>query len=79
VFQGIKIGVTIQLKEYNAPFMIGVHCMNHRTNLVVQTLSKMGIVIKIKDVLQSLYAYFSHNLKRSQEFVDLVDIVETKG
>jgi hypothetical protein len=59
--------------------MIGVHCMSHCTNLVVQTLYQMGIVRKIENVLQNLYAYFFHNLKRIQEFVDLDDIVETKG
>jgi len=71
--------VTIQLKEENAPFMIGVHCMSHGTNLAVQTLFKMGIVRKIEDVLQSLYTYFSHSPKKTQKFVDLVDIVETWG
>jgi hypothetical protein len=69
---------SIERKE-NVPFMIGVHYMTHRTNLVIQTLSQMGIVRKIEDVLQNLYAYFFHSLKRTQEFVDLVDIVETKG
>jgi hypothetical protein len=39
VFQGTKSGVTKQIKENYAPHSIGVHCMSHRTNLVVQTLS----------------------------------------
>jgi hypothetical protein len=39
----------------------------------------MSIVKKIEDVLQSLYAYFFHNPKITQEFVDLVDIVEIRG
>jgi hypothetical protein len=56
--------------------MIGVHCMCHRTNLVVHTLSKMDIVGKIEDVLQSLYSYFFHSPKKSQESVKLVDIME---
>jgi hypothetical protein len=38
VFQGTKSGVTKQIKENYAPHSIGVHCMAHRTNLVVQTL-----------------------------------------
>ncbi len=33
VFQVVRIGVTIQLKNQNAPFMIGAHCMSHCTNL----------------------------------------------
>ncbi len=79
VFQGIRTGViTVQLKEENAPFMISVHYMSHHINLVVQTLSKMGIVRKIEDVMQSLYAYFLHNPKITQKFVDLAHIVEIK-
>jgi hypothetical protein len=53
--------------------------MSHCTNLVVQTFLKLTIMGKIEDVLQSLYAYFSHNPKRIQEFAELVNIVETKG
>jgi hypothetical protein len=45
--------------------MINMHCMNHHTNLVVQTISKLGIVGKNEDVLQSLYASFSHIPKRT--------------
>jgi hypothetical protein len=71
--------VIIQLKKENAPFMIGVHCMSHYTNLIVQTLSIMSIVRKIEDVLQSLYAYYFHSPKKTQEFVDLVNIVEIRG
>jgi hypothetical protein len=39
----------------------------------------MGIVGKIENVLQSLYGYCSHSPKETQEFADLVDIVETRG
>jgi len=53
--------------------------MNQQTILVVQTLSKLAIIGKIEDVLQSLYAYFSHSLKRTQKFVEMADIVETRG
>jgi hypothetical protein len=35
VFSGIRIGVIVQLKEDNAPFIISVHCISHNTNLVV--------------------------------------------
>ncbi len=80
VFQGIRTSViTVQLKEDNAPFMIGVHFMNHHINLVVQFFSKVGIVRKIEDVMQSLYAYFFHNPKKTQKFVDLAHIVEIGG
>jgi hypothetical protein len=38
VFQNTKSGVTKQIKENYALHSIGVHCMAHYTNLVVQTL-----------------------------------------
>jgi hypothetical protein len=50
VFQNVKIGVTIQLKDHYAPSMVDVHCMNHHTNLTIQILFKSCIVGKIKDV-----------------------------
>jgi hypothetical protein len=37
----------------------------------------MGIVGKIEKTLQSWYDYFSHGLKRIQEFLELVDIQKT--
>jgi hypothetical protein len=60
-----RCDISIERRE-NAPFMIGVHCMNHHTNLAIQTFSQMGIVRKIENVLQSLYAYFFHNQKITQ-------------
>jgi hypothetical protein len=29
MFQGSKIGVTIQLKNKHNPFIVGIHCMTH--------------------------------------------------
>lgn len=52
--------------------------MSHHTNLVVQTFFKLGIVGKIEDVLKWLYAFFFHNPKIIQEYVELINIVETK-
>jgi len=45
VFQGTQSGVTKQIKENYAPHFIKVHCMAHRTNLVMQTLLKLPLVI----------------------------------
>jgi hypothetical protein len=76
VFQGVRTRVTIQLKDQNVPFMTGIHCMTHCTNLVVQTLLNLAIVRKFEDVLKNLYSYFSHNPKRTQEFIKLANILE---
>jgi hypothetical protein len=41
VFQGTKLGVTCQISDGWAPHSMGVHCMVHITNLIVQTLSHL--------------------------------------
>jgi hypothetical protein len=51
--------------------------MTHYTNLVVQTFSKLAIVGKIVNVLQSFYAYF-RSPKKTQEFTKLANIVKIK-
>jgi len=35
IFQGLKIGVTIQLMNKHNPFIVSIHCMAHWRNLVV--------------------------------------------
>jgi hypothetical protein len=35
VFQGAKFGETKQIQKTCAPFNLGVHCVSHRTNLVM--------------------------------------------
>ncbi len=39
----------------------------------------LNIVRKIKDMFQSLYVYFFCSPKRTQEFIELANIVETWG
>ncbi len=34
-FHSLKTRVIVQLKEKHMPFLLGVHCVVHRTNLVV--------------------------------------------
>jgi hypothetical protein len=65
MFQGVRTGVTVQLKDSHAPFVMGIHCMSHRTNLAVQTLLQVPLVAWIEDMLQSLYSFFSHSPKRN--------------
>jgi hypothetical protein len=79
VFQGCRSGVTQQLKEHDAPFMLGMHCMAHRTNLAVEPLSNLPVVSKLETLCQELYTYFSMSAKKHLEFQRLADIVETEG
>jgi hypothetical protein len=53
--------------------------MVHRCNFAFKTLSTLGIINNIKDLLQSCHAYFAHNAKRHFEFTELTDVMETKG
>jgi hypothetical protein len=79
VFQGIKSGVTKQIKENYAPHSIGVHYVTHRTNLAMQTLSKLPLVIWLENMLQTLHSYFAHSPKRHLEFTKLEKLMQIKG
>jgi hypothetical protein len=52
---------------------LGIHCMAHRKNLVMQTLSSLLLVICLEHLLQTLDNCFSHSLKRHLEFTKLVE------
>ena len=43
-FQGPKTGVTTQIREKWAPFVISTNYANHRINLIVETLSQYPMV-----------------------------------
>jgi hypothetical protein len=62
-----------------ALYVLGVHFMAHQTNLIVLVLSKMNLVANIENMLQSLFAFFSHNPKNFLKFFNLVKTLETKG
>jgi hypothetical protein len=62
-----------------APFLSGVHCMAHHTNLVVQALSSLSLVSKIERLFTYMHNYFTHNPKRHLETSKLVELLECKG
>jgi hypothetical protein len=51
IFQGIRSGVIQQIFEGWASHSMGVHCMAHRTNFVVQILLHLQMVNKIEGLL----------------------------
>jgi hypothetical protein len=77
LFQGCYIKMIFQIKEMHSYYMMGHHCMAHRTNLAVQVLSNLPIVSKLEDLFQSLYAYISSSPKHHLEFIKLAKIIET--
>jgi hypothetical protein len=79
VFQGHQIGVTMEFKEVVAPFMSGVHCFAHKTNLAMITLFNLPFVHQLEGVLQNLYVFFTHSLKKFLEFHKLAKLINTKS
>lgn len=78
-FQGAKTSVFVQLKDLHAPYMIGVHCNAHMTDLVVQTLLDYDVVKHIEELLASLYMYFNSSPKCNIEFQNNATCLQTKG
>jgi len=66
------------MKFHTTPFLIGVHCTTHKTNLTIVILSKLPLVSCIEFMIQSLYSFFAHNPKKFLEFIKLVETLETK-
>jgi hypothetical protein len=71
-FQSHRMGVTLQFKENVAPFLSGVHCFVHKTNLAAITLFNLELVHQ----LEALYAIFLHNPKKFLEFQKLIDLIQ---
>jgi len=78
-FQGTKTSTLKQIHDNYSPHSIWVHCMAHQTNLVVQTLSKLHMVICLENLLQTLHSYFAHSFKRHLEFPKLAKLMKTMG
>jgi len=79
LFLGCHVGMTPQLKEKHSLYMMGQHCMAHKTNLAMQVLSNLAIVSKLKDLFQFVYAYFSSSTNCNLEFIALAKIMEIGG
>jgi hypothetical protein len=53
--------------------------MAHKCNLIIQTLSSLTCVAKIKDLFASMYTYYNQSLKRHLERTELTKVIESKG
>lgn len=51
----------------------------HRTNLVVQAMSRTYVVARTEVLVQKIHEYFSKSSKKHLDFTKLADIMETKG
>ena len=79
VFQGCRSGIMQQLRDQDAPFLLGVHYMAHCTNLAMEPLSNLHVVSKLESLCQNLYTYFTMSSKKHLEFHKIADIVEIEG
>jgi hypothetical protein len=79
IFQGLKIGVTIQLTNKHCPFLIGNHCMAHRCNLDFQTFSSVTFVVNVEALLASMYTYYSQSPKRHLGCTKLAEVIGSRG
>jgi hypothetical protein len=58
VFQGHQISVTMQFWNKFSPFITGVHCFAHRTNLGIITLLNVLLMHQLEGILQNMYVFF---------------------
>jgi hypothetical protein len=78
-FQGKHIGVTVQIKQNFAPHATGIHCLAHKINLVVKTLSQLAVFHAVEELMRINHAYFSHGPKKFQEYKSFASTIDTKG
>jgi hypothetical protein len=78
VFQGTRTSITKQIHDNYVPNKyLGIHCMTHHTNLAMQTLSNLLLVVYLENLLQTLYSYFAHSFKKHLKFTKFIEILET--
>jgi hypothetical protein len=68
-----------EFKKNVALFLSGDHCFVDKTNLAMITLFDLEFVHRLEVVLENLYAFFVHKLKKFLEFQELIDLINTKG
>jgi hypothetical protein len=57
MFQSVKFKVIVLLKTQHAPYLIGIHCMAHKTNLAMQSFSSMPMVSKLENMFWFVYGH----------------------
>jgi hypothetical protein len=60
IFQGGETNVTREIKDFWAPFSMGVHCEAHRTNLVIKSLSNLTFFSRLDMFMTNLHSPKCH-------------------
>ena len=56
--QGQRKGLCTKMQASCSPYVVGIHYMAHRMNLVFRVVKKFPSVNKVEDLVRELYAYF---------------------
>jgi len=67
-FQGVRMGVTVQIQSKFVPFCTGVHCIAHRCNLAAKSLFALPIFGVVEQVIHKTHSYFSKSPKCLYEY-----------
>jgi hypothetical protein len=59
--------------------MISLHCVAHRSNLAIISLSNLEMVSQLENLLQALHKYFSKSPKRHLALEKSSELLQTKG
>ena len=78
-FKGVKYGIIVQLINKHARFMVGINCVAHQSNIVVQTLYGFEVVRHVDDLLATLYSYFNSSPKHTLEFQKFAACLKSKS
>ena len=63
VMQEQRNGLCVKVQLLASPYMLSIHCMTHRMNLVFKLVSKFPPVSKVEYLVRETHAYFSHSPK----------------
>ena len=75
VNMGVKTGVSTRLQKGVSPWLVSVHCFNHRLELSVRDAFAQSPVDDVIDMLRQLYYLYRNSPKRLRELKDLADIM----
>ena len=74
---GVHNGLSTLLKQ-EAPWLVAIHCMNHRLELAVKDAFSGSYFDEVTSVLVGLHSVYQHSPKRLHQLRDLAEIMEER-
>lgn len=78
VFTGAYNGVMQRLTSTVMPFMIAVHCVSHRVQLIAKGIKGIDAYDELESIVKAVFNYFSPSVKRTDRLRDLCMFLEQK-